>query len=93
MKKRKKLSKHTRYELSEYYAVKRDDMMCLAFTMGVIGYFLKIPLLIFLGDLVGMSENAADNWSWAPMAPGLIFGWIGLYFSFRSWLADPYKNI
>lgn len=91
--KRKKLNKDELYKKSKYYAVKRDDMIGLSLMFLTIGFFIKVPLLIVLGDLVGLSDHDANEWSWAPMAPGLILGWIGLYFNFRSWLADPYKNI
>lgn len=90
--KRKKISKDKRYEQSKFYQIKAGDMECLALTLGVIGYFLQLPVLIVL-DLVGMPEHDANEWSWVAMAPSLICGWIGLYFNFRSWLADPYKNI
>lgn len=90
--KRKKLSKHTRYELSKYYAVKRDDMEAWCIGLGVIGYFLVVPAAIVM-DMAGIPDSSIKDWQWATMAPSLICGWISLYFHFRSWLADPYKNI
>ena len=90
--KHKKLSKDELYKKSKYYAVKRDDMEVLSLCLGVIGYLLVSPAAIVM-YIAGIPESSIKDWQWAPMAPSLICGWIGLYFHFRSWLADPYKNI
>lgn len=90
--KRKKLNKDERYEQSKYYAEKRDAMEASGYVFGIIGMFLILPLLIVL-TMLGMPEHDAKNWACSTMAPGVICGLLYMYFSFRSWLADPYKNI
>lgn len=90
--KRKKLSKNTLYELSKFYQGKSDDMMALAISLGAIGFVLVLPAAIVM-DMAGVPDSSIEDWKWYPMVPSLICGWISLYFNFRSWLADPYKNI
>ena len=90
--KHKKLSKDELYKKSEYYRVKMNDMKAWCFCLGVIGYFLVVPAAIVM-DMAGIPDSSIKDWQWAPMAPSLICGWISLYFNFRSWIADPYKNI
>lgn len=86
-------NKHERYEKAEYYRGRAGDMEGLAIISFIVGWFFSVPVLIVLHDLIGLSDESSKSWMYVVFVPSLVCSFRWVYFSFRAWLANPYKNI